>query len=156
MIESGFEKEQRERTEMFARWDVDSALFKAGIGKTRKEDIALVNAAQNKYNSLVDGGIKRGNLGLRAGLGERLRVGDAAGSVLGRGDRRGGRALRPGVARGVVVDEVARVRDGEACGQRGFPVLATGDVIDLRLDGDVVRRRGVPADVEDRFCPSIA
>ena len=71
MIESGFEKEQRERTEMFARWDVDSALFKAGIGKTRKEDIALVNAAQNKYNSLVDGGIKRGNLGLRAGLGER-------------------------------------------------------------------------------------
>lgn len=71
MIESGFEKEQRERAEMFARWDVDSALFKAGIGKTRKEDIALVNAAQNKYNSLVDGGIKRGNLGLRAGLGER-------------------------------------------------------------------------------------
>jgi|GEM_PF-4124192 len=71
MIESGFEKEQRERTEMFARWDVDSALFKAGIGKTRKEDIALVNAAQNKYNSLVDGGIKRGNLGLLAGLGER-------------------------------------------------------------------------------------
>ena len=38
MIESGFEKEQRQRNEMFARWGADSALFKANIGKPSKSD----------------------------------------------------------------------------------------------------------------------
>lgn len=65
MIESGFEKEQRQRNEMFARWGADNALFKANIGKPSRSDIALVGSAQNKYQGLVDSGIKRNELGLR-------------------------------------------------------------------------------------------
>lgn len=67
VIASGADDDAQNRNEMFARWGVDSALFKAGIGKMGKRDAALLDARLKQYEAVANQGMRRREIASKEG-----------------------------------------------------------------------------------------